>query len=313
MSEYSFPFATRPLVIAHRGACGVLPEQTLESFDLAIQQGANAMEFDVVPTRDGKLLVRHESELSLTTDVADRPEFASRRRARASGETADWFADEFTSAELRTLRARQRFPFRDHSYDDQFALVTLDQVLDWRSRQERPVPLFIEIKHPAHFARLGFDMADLLLETLASRAVTGIFIKSFESHILRDLHASSDLPLVQLLESGPIALAEIARYATGISVWKRLIVPTVGDEIDGASAAALRLSGPTTLVRDAHVAGLFVAAWTFRDEAQFLAADFAGNPAKEYAQFFDLGVDAVISDFPATAIAARGGKIGRSD
>ena len=332
------PFHSRtPIVIAHRGASGRMPEQTLEAFDLALDQGADAIELDVVPTRDRVLIARHENELSLTTDVADHGEFESRRLSRGiEGNTiTGWFAEHFLAAEIRTLRARQRFPFRDHLLDDRFTIPTLDEVLEWlisrRKALGRPIGLFIEIKHPTHFVGIKIDVADLLLRMLASHnllgADAGVVAMSFETRVLRGLRSRTDLPLVQLLDAGesqpfdwnhagdertyadmitPAGLAEIARYANGIGPWKRLIVPAESEDKEGGAGGISRLAGPTSLITDAHAAGLFVCSWTFRDEGQFLASNYAGDPKKEYEQFYQLGLDGVITDFPETAVAARG-------
>jgi glycerophosphoryl diester phosphodiesterase len=312
------------LIIAHRGASGMLPEQTLEAFDLAVAQGADAIELDIIPTRDGVLLARHENELSATTNVADVPAFAARRSTRSiDGSTiTGWFAEDFVAEEIRTLRARQRFAFRDQTFNDRFGVPTLEDALCWRSSVARPIRLFIEIKHPSYFEGLGFSVPDLLLRTLSRRGATqrnsDIVLMSFETQVLRQLRAMTDLPLIQLLDAPatrpfdwtaaqdprtyahllmPDGLAHIATYADGIGPWKRLIVPAPGGEL-------IQLAAPTSLIRDAHAAGLFVCAWTFRDEPQFLATDYAGDPLLEYRQFIDLGLDGIITDFPASPLAA---------
>jgi glycerophosphoryl diester phosphodiesterase len=324
--------SARPLVIAHRGASGYLPEQTLEAFDRAIDQGADAIELDVVPTRDGVLVARHENELSVTTNIADHPEFASRPTTKNvdGGAVTGWFTEDFTAADLRKLRARQRFPFRSHSYDERFALPTLDDVLEWRLRRQkavgRQIGVFIEVKHPTYFSSVGLNVREPLLRTLDG-ADSGVVVMSFEPGILRELRGRSDLPLIQLLDAPqsrpfdwmraedqrtfadlitPPGLAEIAKYADGIGPWKRLIVPALSVDTDGDPADNFHLGPPTSLIRDAHSAGLFVCSWTFRDEPAYLAADYAGKPSLEYEQFFSLGLDAAITDFPDTAVVARG-------
>jgi glycerophosphoryl diester phosphodiesterase len=328
--------SARRVVIAHRGASGRLPELTLEAFDLAIDQGADAIELDIVPTRDGVLLARHENQLSVTTDVADHAAFNSRQMTKviAGGAITGWFAEDFLASEIGSLRARQRFGFRDHSPDDRFSVPTLDDVLEWLHRRRRSgrreLRLFIEIKHPTYFARNGLDVADLLSRTLADHGLLergwGVVAMSFETGVLHDLRDRSELPLIQLLdapqsrpfdrtEAGdsrtyadmitPRGLAEISQYAVGIGPWKRLIVPARDFDVDGAATGAVHLAEPTSLISDAHAAGLFICPWTFRDEPQFLAADYAGDPKREYEHFFRLGVDAVITDFPDTAVAGR--------
>jgi glycerophosphoryl diester phosphodiesterase len=322
-----FPTA-RPLIIAHRGASGLLPEQTLEAFGLAVAQGADAIEFDIVPTRDGVLIARHESELSATTNVADCDALVARRNTRSiDGRTATgWFAEDFGIDEIRMLRARQRFAFRDHCFDDRFNVPTLDDVLEWRSHIRPSLPLFIEIKHPSYFAGIGLPIPELLLSTLGRHDAlgpeTGIALMSFETRVLQELRARTALPLIQLLDDAnarpfdwtvandsrtyaelltPEGLAHVATYADGIGPWKRLIVPALTRDADGVARDALSLAAPTSLIRDAHAAGLFVCAWTFRDEPQFLAADYAGDPRREYEQFLQLGLDAFTTDFPGSA------------
>jgi glycerophosphoryl diester phosphodiesterase len=323
--------AGAPLIIAHRGASGLLPEQTIEAFDLAAEQGADAIELDVAPTRDGHLIARHENDLSVTTNAINNPEFASRGRTKAidGGTVEGIFSEDFTLTEVQTLRARQRFPFRDHSHDDRFLIPTLDQVLEWKRGQSRSIAVFIEIKHPTYFASLGLDPAKLIVRALAIhdlRSVdAGVVLMSFETHVLRELRRQTNVPLVQLLDAPqarpfdweshniprtyadlitPEGLVEIANYADGIGPWKRLIVPSSQNDADGSAHNALGLAQPTSLVHDAHTLGLFVCTWTFRDEPQFLASPYAGNPAAEYRQFAGLGVDGLVSDFPASAISA---------
>lgn len=322
-------FPLRPIVIAHRGASGALPEQTLEAFDLAIDCGADAIELDVVPTRDGVLMARHENELSLTTNIATLPQFAQRRSTKVVDGKAitGWFCEDFRSDELTSLRARQRFPFRSHASDDRFRVPTLAEVLHWRDRRNPRVGVFIEIKHPTYFGRCGHDVADLLSRSLEGRAMgepsSGIVGMSFEPGVLRRLKERTKLAIVQLLdapearpfdwsESGSRrtfadlltgeGLAEVRAYADGIGPWKRLIVPALQSE---RGEAPIRLDAPTDLVERAHAAGLFVCSWTFRDEPRYLAADYAGEPRLEYEQFVRLGIDGIISDFPETAVAAR--------
>ena len=328
-----------PIVIAHRGASGWIPEQTLEAFDKAIEHGADAIEFDVVPTRDGVLLARHENELSATTNVANLGAFASRQATREidGAPITGWFAEDFDTAEIRALRARQRYDFRDHALDDQFPVPTLNDVLEWLLRRRhslrREIGLFIEIKHPTYFAGVGFDVARTLDRTLAQYNLadsgSGVVLMSFETKVLRDLRSRTELPLVQLLDapqSRPFdwegsgisrtygdmvksgGLAEIAQYADGIGPWKRLIVPAQDSNSDGPAARGLHLAEPTSLISDAHEMGLFVCSWTFRDEPRFLAANYDGKPRREYEQFFRLGIDAVITDFPDTALAAKEGR-----
>ncbi|MDB5174792.1 MAG: glycerophosphoryl diester phosphodiesterase [Phycisphaerales bacterium] len=316
-----------PLIIGHRGVCGYLPEHTLASYQLAVDLGADMIEADLVPTRDGVLLCRHESELSLTTDVATRPEFSGRRTTKTIDglRTEGWFAEDFTLEEVRALRARQRLEFRDRSHDGRYAIPTLEDLLSLAAdsaRRGKPVGVMLEIKHATYCASIGLAVEDLLPRVLKNIDRAGhefpVWAESFEPGILRRLRERIDLPLMQLIDKpsmrpadfeatddprtfgdmlSPAGLAEIATYAVGIAPWKRLIVPAAG-EAGGASGGAARLARPTSLIVDAHAAGLLVHAWTFRNEPQFLAADYEGDPRREYEQFKSLGVDGFITDFP---------------
>jgi len=313
----------RPWIIAHRGASGLRPEHTLGAYRLGIEQGADFVEPDLVVTRDGILVARHENEISGTTDVADRPEFADRRATKNvdGRQLTGWFTEDFTLEELRTLRARERLPeLRPASaaYDGQFGLVTLEEIValvrDESRARGRPIGIVAELKHAAYFDGIGLPIDRALLPLIAGLGRDDpFFIECFEPGILRRLHTETEVRLVQLLaETGgppdrlpisyaemvtPSGLAGIARYADAIGPAKALVVPRGPD---GASLA------PTSLVADAHAAGLLVFPWTFRSENGFLPAELRrgedprahGDAAAEYRQFHDLGVDAVFSDFP---------------
>ncbi|MFN3727185.1 MAG: glycerophosphodiester phosphodiesterase [Allosphingosinicella sp.] len=321
---------TRPAVIAHRGASGLRPEHTLEAYRIGIEQGADFVEPDLVMTRDGVLVARHENEISGTTDIAERAEFADRRTTKAvdGRELSGWFTEDFTLAELRTLRARERLPeLRPDSaaYDGRFGVVTLEEIVDLVREESgargRPIGIVAELKHAAYFDGIGLPIDRALLPLIAGLGRDDpFFIECFEPGILRRLRGQTEVRLVQLLaETGsppdgapisyaemvtPSGLAEIARYADAVGPAKALIVPRGPD---GASLA------PTSLVADAHEAGLLVFPWTFRSENFFLPAELRrgedlrahGDAAAEYRQFYDLGVDAVFSDFPEQAVAAR--------
>jgi len=296
----------RPLVIAHRGASGHRPEHTLASYELAIELGADFIEPDLVITRDGVLIARHENDISETTDVASRPEFADRRTTRRIDgvEVTGWFTEDFTLAEIKTLRAHERLPFRDHSFDGRFEIPTFEEVLDLALRKS--VGVYPETKHPSYFRRIDLPLEEPLLAALEARGWTGrdapVFIQSFETGNLRELRKQTGVRLIQLLEAGrhglatPEELAWIATYADGIGPDKRLIVPA---DHDG------RLLPPTTLVEDAHRVGLQVHPWTFRSDPELLAPEYGGQAEREYEQFYRLGVDGVFSDFPEVAVGAR--------
>jgi glycerophosphoryl diester phosphodiesterase len=314
----------RPIIIAHRGASGYLPEHTLAAYELAVEQGADYIEPDLVITSDGVLIARHENEIGETTDVSVR--FPDRQTTKViDGEdVTGWFAEDFTLAEIKTLRARERLAFRSQARNGEFEVPTFEEVLDLVARLEqqhgRRIGLYPETKHPSYFRRLGLPLEELLLEALHGAgyrtALDPVFIQSFEVGNLRDLRSRTGLRLIQLLDetgapwdlvaSGdprtyadlttPAGLREIASYAAGIGPHKRLIVP---------QAAGGGLESPTTLVADAHVVGLAVHPWTFRTEALFLHRDYAGDPLAELRQFLDLGVDGLFADFPDVAMRAR--------
>lgn len=324
--------SSQPLIIAHRGASGERPEHTLAAYALAIAQGADFIEPDLVMTRDGVLVARHENEISETTDVADHREFAARRRTKIiDGQSVTgWFTEDFTLAELKTLRAIERLAMlrpANRAYNGQEAIATFAEVL--ALAKASGVGVYPETKHPSYFAAIGLDMDKPLLAALRNaglgRAHARVFIQSFEVGNLRRLAKRTRLPLIQLIaaDAGPVdapgvtpgqmlsqeGLAAIAQYAQGIGVQKSLLVPR--DEA-GASLPA------TDLVARAHAIGLAVHAWTYRAENAFLplelrrgdsnARDFLGLHGaldQEIGQALDLGVDGVFTDFPAAGVAAR--------
>ena len=323
----------QPVVIAHRGASGSRPEHSLAAYRLAIEQGADFIEPDRVMTKDDVLVIRHENEISGTTDVADHPAFAARRTTkRIDGKpVTGWFTEDFTLAELKTLRARERLPqlrpanarWRDEP------VATFEEALALVREAGRPVGIYPETKHPSYFAAIGKPMERALVEALAragfSERQDPVFIQSFEVSNLKALRGMTRLRLVQLIdgddppfdqvEAGtgltvaamvtPQGLTAIAGYADAIGPSKLLIEPR---------DAAGRALPPTPLVADAHAAGLLVHPWTFRSENIFLAAGdrvgedqrAKGDAAAEYRRFIGYGVDGLFSDFPAEAVAARG-------
>jgi glycerophosphoryl diester phosphodiesterase len=336
------PDENRPIVIAHRGASGYRPEHTLESYRLAIEMGADYVEPDLVSTADGVLVCRHENEISGTTDVASRPEFFARRTSKTiDGATVEgWFTEDFTLAELKTLRARERLPQlrpANTEFDGRFTIPTLDEVIGLVQRESaargRTIGIYPETKHPSFFQALGLALEEPLLAALARAGWTDadapVFIQSFETENLRMLRGTTGVRLIQLMESAgrpfdftrhgdprtyadlatPRGLAEIAAYADGIGPDKALVIPR---------DAAGRLAVPSQLVADAHAAGLLVHPWTFRGENFFLPTDFhAGDPADaafpglhgnvdaELAAFYAAGVDGVFADFPDIALRVR--------
>ncbi|HEU4451398.1 MAG TPA: glycerophosphodiester phosphodiesterase [Longimicrobium sp.] len=336
------PAETRPIVIAHRGASGYRPEHTLASYQLAIEMGADFVEPDLVSTADGVLVCRHENEIGGTTDVAAHPGFAARRRTKTiDGVTGEgWFAEDFTLAELKTLRARERLPQLrpgNTGFDGRYEIPTLDEVIELVQRESkargRTIGIYPETKHPSYFQGIGLALEEPLLAALERAGWTErdapVFIQSFETENLRMLRGMTGVRLIQLMEATgqpfdftrrgdartyvdlatPVGLAEIATCADGIGPNKSLVIPR---EADG------RLAAPGPLVADAHAAGLLVHPWTFRRENVFLPTDLqAGDPADpefprlpggleaELTAFYAAGVDGVFADFPDVALQVR--------
>jgi glycerophosphoryl diester phosphodiesterase len=307
-----------PLVIAHRGASGYRPEHTLESYRLAIRLGADYIEPDLVASRDGVLVARHENEMSGTTNVASHPEFAGRRTTKVIDglELTGWFTEDFTLRELRTLRAVERLPGlrpQNAIFDGRCHIPTFQEIIDLVVREERrlgrPIGIYPETKHPSYFAGIGLALEEPLVDALLRNELaerrSAVLIQSFEQGNLRKLHDMTDVRLIQLLDE-PITqdgLRSLAAYAWGIGADKDLIVPR---------NPTGRLQSPTKLVQHAHEAGLAVHAWTFRAENRFLPLDYRlgpdldqrGDGIAEYELFLSLGVDGVFSDHPDTAVAA---------
>jgi glycerophosphoryl diester phosphodiesterase len=299
---------TKILVIAHRGASGERPEHTIESYRLAIDEGADYIEPDLVMTRDGVLIARHENEIGGTTDVAQHPEFAARRRTQMiDGETMmGWFTEDFTLAEIKTLRARERLPeLRPQNcvFDGQFLVPTFDEIMQLAvdANRHRPtgarIGVYPETKHPAHFAALGLPQEQAVLDTLQRHGYgdpgSPVVIQSFDPRNLRQLRGMTRLPLLQLLEHELGDLAEIATYADGIGIAKAL-----------ASSEG---------VRAAHAVNLKVHVWTFRAENEFLPDDLkiGNSPAAhgdldaEILRFLQRGIDGFFVDFPAVGVRVR--------
>lgn len=296
-----------PLVIGHRGACGYRPEHTLASYQLAIDQGADYIEPDLVMTKDGVLMARHENEISETTDVAKK--FPARKTTKLIDglKISGWFIEDFTLKEMKTLKARERLLFRNHAYDGEFEVPTFSEILALLKKEKRKVGIYPETKHPSYFQSISLPLEEALLKELTAFGFntkdSPVFIQSFELSNLKKLKRLTTLPLVYLMDQktnkdqlSEKGLKEISTIVYAIGPDKRLIVPLndLGE-----------LGAPTNLIQIAHVVGLKVHAYTFRNEALFLHKDYKNDPQKEYLQFFTLGVDAVFSDFPDIAILAR--------
>jgi glycerophosphoryl diester phosphodiesterase len=315
----------RPFIIGHRGASGERPEHSLAAYKLAFDQGADFVEPDVVPTRDGHLVARHENEISGTTDVAEHPEFADRRTTKTIDGQAltGWFTEDFTLAELMTLSARERLPQlrpANTAWADE-RIVALDALIGYARERGRGV--VAEIKHSSYFASIGLPIEAKLVDLFArhgwTRREDPVWIESFEVRNLKALRTATQLKLVQLLEeknapadggaesyaamATPEGLKAIAAYADAIGPAKALIVPR---DADGRSLP------PTKLVDDAHAAGLKVIPWTFRSENLFLPAELRtgadprahGRAADELRMFAAAGVDGLFTDFPGQAVKA---------
>lgn len=378
------PFLTldgkQPLVISHRGASGYIPEETLEAYALAIEMGVDVIEPDLVMTKDGVLVARHDLMLNATSNVADHPEFASRKRAGESGDgeavASDWFVSDFTLAELKTLKARSPNHDVAKTKNDLYQIATFQEILDLRAALSastgRTIAVYPETKNPTYHLNLWksgkvpYRLEDVFMQQITAAGLNSkdapIFVQSFEPGSLKYMRAiGSKAKQVQLIDAydvdfttgkmiygnepyqlpysqptdwkvagdtrlfdvmlTPAGLAEIKTYAEGIGPWKPMLVPvkcTLGadkkcTDLDGSGAGdsgypdAISQTA-TTLVADAHKAGLFVHEYTFRNEKSGyynLTRDMNADPVNEYLQHYRLGVDGVFSDHPDTALGAR--------
>ncbi len=347
MSQVSIqPFLARrtrslevtPAVVAHRGASGHRPEHTLEAYRLAIAMGADDIELDLVPTRDGVLVARHESEISATTDVAEHACFAERRTTKVIDgvEHTGWFTEDFALAELKTVTTRERLPATrpaSAAYDGQQGIPTFNEILAMvqaeSTRHRRSIGLMVELKHPSHFASIGLPLDGPLLADLRRHDVdhsrSRVAVMSFEPTILRRLAEQLRVPVIQLLEAAegrpadfvadgdprtygdlatPAGLRFIDGYADGIGAHRSLVLPR---DPDGSSGA------PSTLVRDAHRMWLTVHVWTLRAENRYLPRDLRigadpdaiGDLAAEARAYLDAGVDGLITDHPDVLLGLR--------
>ena len=317
-------------MIAHRGASGYRPEHTLASYALAIRQCADVIEPDLVSTKDGVLVARHENEISETTDVATRSEFAGRKTTKEidGNEVEGWFTEDFTLAELRTLRAIERLPEvrpENVKYNGLYPVPTLSEILDLarhsRTCAGRPVGVAPETKHPSYFSGIGLSLEPALIEELTAAGLNSedapVIIQSFETTNLKQLNLRTDVRLIQLINcSGRpwdlwvagdprrysdlatrAGLQEIATYADEVGFCKDVMIPRDAEN---------RLAAPTAVIGDAHDAGLDVIGWTFRRENRYLPLNFrvgtdpnaVGNLAGEIQTFLDAGMDGFFTDNP---------------
>ncbi|MFE5141525.1 glycerophosphodiester phosphodiesterase [Streptomyces fagopyri] len=329
----------KPTVIGHRGASGYRPEHTFGSYQLALDMGADVVEAgDLVPTKDGHLVCRHEPEIGGTTDVSAHPEFAARRTTKTLDgvPTTGWFTEDFTLAELKTLRAVERIPANRPNntlYNGRWEIPTFEEVLQWQDEQTRKrgkqVWIYPETKHPTYFRALGLGLEERLAKVLRKHGKDGrnspVIIQSFEPTSIQRLDKLVDNPLVVLLSAAntrpwdfvatgdprtvadlvkPAGLKWMASYAQGIGPTLDLVIPK-----DAGGA----LTTPTTLVADAHRAGLILHPYTMRNENVFLPADFRrgtdpnayGDAFGAFRTYFATGIDGVFSDNADTALLAR--------
>jgi glycerophosphoryl diester phosphodiesterase len=351
-----------PLVVGHRGASGYLPEHTLESYARAIELGADVVEPDVVVTKDGVLIARHEPNLTNTTNVATKPEFASRKTTKKvdGADETGWFASDFTLAEIKTLGALITDAERPQQFNGLYKIPTIQEIVDLVKARSaatgRQIAIYPETKHPTFHRQLGLPIEDKLIALINAAGwnskTSPVYVQSFEPGSLKEMRAKGlQTRLIQLIDADdydlktgkltyaapydrpydwtvsgdtrlysamvtPAGLAEIKTYADGIGPWKPYIVPVkweltaagvaVDKNGDGKTDLTDAISQPaTTLVADAHKAGLLVHPYTFRNEKRRLTFDMAGDPVNEYLQFFRLGVDGLFSDFPDTAVTGR--------
>lgn len=351
-----------PLVVAHRGASGYLPEETIEAYTRAIELGADVVEMDLISTKDGVLIMRHDPNLAISTDVATRPEFSARKKTiQVDGETqTGWFSNDFTLEEIKRLGAISTDAERPQQFNGRYKVATFQEVIDLakaKSRETgRTIAIYPETKNPTYFRDLGLPLEDKLIAMLEAAGWNSrnapVFVQSFEPGSLKYMRSKGlKTKVVQLIDGDgidmktgamtykvpadrpyewtkagdkrnfdvmvtPAGLAEIKTYADGIGPWKRYIVSikgTIGPDgkpvdvnrdgkINDADATSM---APTSLVADAHKAGLFVHPFTFRNESRRLASDYKGDGTNEYLVFYRLGVDGVFTDFTDTALAAR--------
>jgi glycerophosphoryl diester phosphodiesterase len=351
-----------PLVIAHRGASGYLPEQTLEAYARAIELGADVIEMDLVSTKDGVLIARHDPNLAISTDVARHPRFAARKKTiKVDGETqTGWFSNDFTLAEIKTLGGISTDAERPQEFNGKFKVVTFQEIIDFAKAKSketgRIIAIYPETKNPTYFRDLGMPMEDKVIAAIDAAGwnskTAPIYVQSFEPGSLKYMKSKGlNTKIIQLIDGDgidlktgamtyavpvdrpyewtkagdkrnfdvmvtPAGLAEIKTYADGIGPWKRYIVSikgTIGPDgkpvdvnkdgkVNDADATSM---APTTLIVDAHKAGLFVHPFTFRDESRRLASDYDKDGRNEYRLYYQLGVDGVFTDFTDTALAAR--------
>jgi len=342
-----------PLIIGHRGLPGLYPEEVIPGYQAAIAAGTDALELDLQSSRDGVLFACHNVYLSDTTDVAQHPEFAARKKARMLDGVPtgpDWYISDFTAAELKTLRVRQPLPMRSKQYDGLYTLATLQEIIDlakqaMAANPHRRINVYPETKNPLYQRKLGLPLEEKLLAMLNKEGWNTpdapVFVQSFDPASLKLMRKLGlKTKVVQLIDGSdidyrtgaityaspdtakpfswleahdprtfaamvtPAGLAELKSYADGIGPWKAYIVSAQGVDASGKPVPSLSQAEnapPTSLIAAAHQAGLFVHAYTFRNEPQYLTKTYHGDPKAEYRTFFSLGIDGVFTDFSNTA------------
>ena len=333
------PDSTGPLVIAHRGASGYRPEHTLAAYELAARMGADFIEPDLVSTKDHVLVARHENEIGGTTDVAGHPEFAERKTTKVidGGTLTGWFTEDFTLAELKSLRAKERLPLvrqENTMYDGRFEIPTFAEVLAPREKLtrelRREVGVYPETKHSTYFRSIGLDLETPLVQEVRGarldRAKAPIFIQSFELTNLVALRQRLRIkaPLVFLTSAtgAPFDLASTGDLRTYADLTTAAGLRSIAGIVNGIGPEKSQviprnsngtLAQPTTLVADAHAAGLKVHPYTFRAENTFLPADYKvgtdatayGRAIDEQVRFLSTGIDGLFTDQSDIGVIAR--------
>lgn len=328
-----------PAVAAHRGASALRPEHTLAAYQQAITDGADIVEPDLVVTKDGVLVARHENEISGTTNVASATQFASRKTTKTIDGVAvtGWFTEDFTLAELKTLRAKERIPLNrpgNVAYDGQFEIPTLQEVIDLVKKEStarnKVIGIYPETKHPTYFKSIGLPFEKRLVDQLTANGYRGksaaVFIQSFETANLKELRTMTDMRIVQLVDNPKNApydfvaagskrtyadmvtaagLKEIAAYADVVAPYKEIIIPRT---------AANELGAVTSVVANAKAVGLKVHTWTLRPENPFLPVSMRrpdtaslsqrGDSVAEIHAYLKAGIDGFFTDDPAVGRAA---------
>jgi glycerophosphoryl diester phosphodiesterase len=345
-----------PLIIGHRGLPGLYPEEVIAGYRAAIAAGTDALELDLQSSSDGVLFACHNVFLSDTTDVAEHPEFASRKKSRVVDGVStgpEWYISDFSAAELKTLRVKQPIAARGKQYDGRYPMATFQEIIDlaksaMAANSGRRINVYPETKNPLYQRQLGLPLEETLVAMLAKEgwntADSPVFVQSFEPASLKLMRKLGlKTKVVQLIDGAsidfgtgsitydspdsakpfswlqahdprtfaalitPAGLADIKTYADGIGPWKFYILPAQGRDTAGNAVTELDQASnmaPSSLIADAHKAGLFVHPYTFRDEAENLTRTYNGDAKAEYKAYFDLGTDGVFTDFSTTARAA---------